>query len=273
MVYNLYGLSDKKIAIVVEGGDGQNDENMKEVFISMTLLTKASVNNYQKVLKNIIDIPLLEIFLEIGVELVEMYPEELYIHYLIESMQDVHNLDSIEELNMKFRQVQDFYNDVIATYEYDNVFDTSIDDDLAIEEVIMTLMSFQSLEHNYDILLRILIEAVDVVADEYGFLDALYEMEEKKFREYIEQEVFYEAEILYNNYISFLDMRNTLEQKKEYDEHDLYVTAILLTVNLSMFNMIRKERFKLEEERASIKVKRNDPCPCGSGKKYKKCCL
>jgi len=24
---------------------------------------------------------------------------------------------------------------------------------------------------------------------------------------------------------------------------------------------------------ASPKVGRNDPCPCGSGKKYKKCCL
>jgi uncharacterized protein YecA (UPF0149 family) len=24
---------------------------------------------------------------------------------------------------------------------------------------------------------------------------------------------------------------------------------------------------------SSIKVGRNDPCPCGSGKKYKKCCL
>jgi len=24
--------------------------------------------------------------------------------------------------------------------------------------------------------------------------------------------------------------------------------------------------------RASAKVGRNDPCPCGSGKKYKKCC-
>nr|WP_225218356.1 SEC-C metal-binding domain-containing protein [Planococcus wigleyi] len=22
----------------------------------------------------------------------------------------------------------------------------------------------------------------------------------------------------------------------------------------------------------SVKVGRNDPCPCGSGKKYKKCC-
>jgi uncharacterized protein YecA (UPF0149 family) len=25
--------------------------------------------------------------------------------------------------------------------------------------------------------------------------------------------------------------------------------------------------------RASAKVGRNDPCPCGSGKKHKKCCL
>mgnify|MGYP003297608900 CR=1 FL=1 len=24
---------------------------------------------------------------------------------------------------------------------------------------------------------------------------------------------------------------------------------------------------------AGVKVGRNDPCPCGSGKKYKKCCL
>ena len=29
----------------------------------------------------------------------------------------------------------------------------------------------------------------------------------------------------------------------------------------------------LLREAASAKVGRNDPCPCGSGKKYKKCCL
>ena len=23
----------------------------------------------------------------------------------------------------------------------------------------------------------------------------------------------------------------------------------------------------------SNKIRRNDPCPCGSGKKYKKCCM
>ena len=26
-------------------------------------------------------------------------------------------------------------------------------------------------------------------------------------------------------------------------------------------------------QRAAPKVGRNDPCPCGSGKKYKKCCI
>jgi preprotein translocase subunit SecA len=27
-----------------------------------------------------------------------------------------------------------------------------------------------------------------------------------------------------------------------------------------------------EEEKSSKKIARNDPCPCGSGKKYKQCC-
>ena len=30
---------------------------------------------------------------------------------------------------------------------------------------------------------------------------------------------------------------------------------------------------KLKPYQAETKVKRNDPCACGSGKKYKKCCL
>ncbi|UJL48206.1 SEC-C domain-containing protein [Virgibacillus sp. NKC19-16] len=29
---------------------------------------------------------------------------------------------------------------------------------------------------------------------------------------------------------------------------------------------------KKNESKKSVKVGRNDPCPCGSGKKYKKCC-
>ena len=33
-----------------------------------------------------------------------------------------------------------------------------------------------------------------------------------------------------------------------------------------------KKTDKVAPLKAEEKVKRNDPCPCGSGKKYKKCC-
>jgi preprotein translocase subunit SecA len=32
------------------------------------------------------------------------------------------------------------------------------------------------------------------------------------------------------------------------------------------------QRFAEAEPRASAKIGRNDPCPCGSGRKYKRCC-
>ena len=32
------------------------------------------------------------------------------------------------------------------------------------------------------------------------------------------------------------------------------------------------EKRHLGEQRTRVKVGRNEPCPCGSGKKYKKCC-
>lgn len=33
-----------------------------------------------------------------------------------------------------------------------------------------------------------------------------------------------------------------------------------------------KKKYKINKSATSIKVGRNQPCPCGSGKKYKKCC-
>ena len=33
-----------------------------------------------------------------------------------------------------------------------------------------------------------------------------------------------------------------------------------------------KEKLKAQPKRVSVKIGRNDPCPCGSGKKYKHCC-
>ena len=34
-----------------------------------------------------------------------------------------------------------------------------------------------------------------------------------------------------------------------------------------------KKKYDEENTASSVKIGRNDPCPCGSGKKFKKCCL
>ena len=35
----------------------------------------------------------------------------------------------------------------------------------------------------------------------------------------------------------------------------------------------RKEEAEARRREPTVKIQRNDPCPCGSGKKFKKCCI
>ena len=67
--------------------------------------------------------------------------------------------------------------------------------------------------------------------------------------------------------------QNTASKKKKDDEHARVRNQIL------KFRTTPEERKKLYMEqkasgtiRKAPKVGRNEPCPCGSGKKYKHCC-
>lgn len=238
----------------------------------MKALTEKSVKNYYKLLKNIIDIPLLEILLDIGIDLIELHPEEQFIHYLVEEIQEKHPLDDIDAFNMKLRQVQDFYNDCIASYENIDMYEPEEEKLSDTEKVLQILLSFQSHDANVQIVKSCLVEAVETVAYEFGFMDELYDMDDVVFRKFLKKDVFDVEGGLYINYISMLDMRNTLIANDCEDERELYVMALMLMINLSVYNMVRIERFELEQKMESKKVGRNEPCPCGSGKKYKKCC-
>ena len=48
--------------------------------------------------------------------------------------------------------------------------------------------------------------------------------------------------------------------------------AAILRGELKKPAIAQKSKTKISSSAASVKVGRNDPCPCGSGKKYKKCC-
>ena len=64
------------------------------------------------------------------------------------------------------------------------------------------------------------------------------------------------------------------EYKSEYLKHRLYSSATVLYCSnafSSVFDIISTAQ-EADEEVVVEKVGRNQPCPCGSGKKYKHCC-
>lgn len=90
-------------------------------------------------------------------------------------------------------------------------------------------------------------------------------------------------------YKNFVDVTNTVLEKdytiesllsyykKDSLEKPLYSpTSVLYSSDIFSKVVGEVQEQELEEEKPSISdanIGRNDPCPCGSGKKYKKCCL
>ena len=74
-----------------------------------------------------------------------------------------------------------------------------------------------------------------------------------------------------------LDKKYTLEElikeyKSEYLKNRLYSSATVLYCSKAFSDVFDVISAPKEEPKTTQKVGRNDPCPCGSGKKYKNCC-
>ena len=74
-------------------------------------------------------------------------------------------------------------------------------------------------------------------------------------------------EFFYDNSGSLIDLDYQFLKFDSTDKHELErLNAIAET--------LRKRRIeKTKNDSGKTKIGRNVPCPCGSGKKYKKCCL
>ena len=65
------------------------------------------------------------------------------------------------------------------------------------------------------------------------------------------------------------------EYKSEYQEKKIYSSATVLYCSNAfsdVFDIISTPKAETTIP-VGEKIGRNDPCPCGSGKKYKNCCL
>lgn len=57
------------------------------------------------------------------------------------------------------------------------------------------------------------------------------------------------------------------------DEHEIVAIVGVEPEKAEDITDIERAILAREPARATPKIGRNDPCPCGSGKKFKKCCV
>lgn len=79
--------------------------------------------------------------------------------------------------------------------------------------------------------------------------------------------IMHDSASLKENDTALQNLKEEIEIQKE-NRTDAETAA--LKGGVQMPQMIRKTRPLVREYK---KIRRNDPCPCGSGKKYKNCCL
>ncbi len=238
-------------------------------------LKAVSLAGYNISLPQIIGVPLMEIFYNIGIDLIEIRPEYPYIHALTGMLQEGGTFDSLSDANLKVAQVFRFYNESIAFYEMPAVTDPDGDGEQAkaIEAVIEKMLSLQPAETSRSILDGAVGEAIETVAREYGFYDSLDTCETYgELMDFACEKAFAGLEELCMAFETLLSCEAGLA-KENIDQKELYRIAMLLFIVLVSLNNVRKLRLQVEADRPVPRTGRNDPCPCGSGKKYKKCCM
>ena len=89
----------------------------------------------------------------------------------------------------------------------------------------------------------------------------------------------FEAQILLNKYADSTTLKNNSESFELIEKFEDIIADCLARINIGLkparmhtAENMRASRGKGRQQTSSNKIGRNEPCPCGSGKKYKKCC-
>ena len=98
----------------------------------------------------------------------------------------------------------------------------------------------------------------------------------KRFKNVIVKTEQSESEWYFSGVETTMEGKGQWEQEgKKQEQEDRLLEAICVQHEIDHLNGISciDKEVKLKPIVMDKKVGRNDPCPCGSGKKYKKCCL
>jgi len=243
--------------------------------MSLAPLKKESVSGYARIIPGICGRSLPDLFFNVGIDLIALEPESNLLTELAHEVVEQAGEDAeIDELNLRLNQLRNFYNESIGWFEQVAEYSS---DSPELEELIDTLRAL--IRTAPEPQLRLLLadrvyEALEETAFEYGFYDLLSDetMSYEAILERLGEEGITEIPLLKIALNVLTDLDLLLGVKRdELSGEELVSVSASLSMALASLNRLRQLRWKVQRETA--KIGRNDLCPCGSGKKYKKCCM
>lgn len=217
------------------------------------------------------DIDLLDDFFFNIITLIDL-DENLNTTKNIQHMVDGMELNSIEEANAFFSEYFKYTNSIISYFskmEKARSEDKRINNILDIYEVFLNIYN-SDFDKMRSIIHANTIAVTDVIFDKYRISTDTADEE-------IIQDL--RGKVGENNTNRILNIFGFLEEYEDSQEtfDKLKTGALFLKVVDLVFNMNILRKKELSEagkiKKAGNETGRNDPCPCGSGLKYKKCCL
>ena len=221
--------------------------------IDITPLTPIRVKSYNKLLKKILNKPALELFFEVGIGLIEVEPDEHLINKIVQELADREDLD-INDLNLYLRQINEFYNASIASYDLVDTENPIVEDLSKLEKIVAAFMQLESEEKNREIMISVCDKAIETIAHEYDFWEELHFIAtHDELVEHIDS-VFGEMIALNTGFFSFMDISRMLKKGATKDE--FYEFSMLMTIVLAAYNEVRqyKYEFMQEEEYPPLEV-------------------
>jgi len=220
-------------------------------------LTKIDIQNFYEILKNI-NHP--ELFIEILFSnMTFIIDSSASMTKIMSSLMTKVTFNSMEEMNKLNLEHMNFYNN-LNSY---------------LEEISKTE------ENQQDKQLRLFYDNICNVEDNYKNNIILQIVEESyKYSNYILG--LYKDNIELTEYVSNIVKLCKVIKNNDYVEKEeikeLFIMIVKLTILLNevrkkSFQSIHKQYNESSKNTYSSKFSRNDLCYCGSGKKYKKCCL
>jgi len=200
---------------------------------------------------------------------------------LVDRMGTYSEFDSVERIQTFFDHYFGYQNKIIEHVERSFSFSSEKEFTSFISDWAKNLLQTIAKENRVRDVIDTVYYLYESVAEMYG-IDLMKDPENSRD----EMLRVFGSEEIADMFTFLIVFVYEIEESKDDDEEALQGLVELMISFCIAMNQIRKIKYEAHQNTKALydsfggaanqlgyKVGRNDPCPCGSGKKYKKCCL